>query len=116
MQTWATQHPRVWVILAEKAQADIWSRGANGFEVIAGVKGISDSPRFEEKFSEWLLSARDQDALDRIILIAPEEILRIFWEAMPTDVLACMAAEIPKDFSGLSQSERKKILEKMICV
>lgn len=107
---------RVWVVIAQDAGLEIWSRGHDGFETVAAVVSDGKVEAFSDEFSAWLMGARDQDAFDRIILLASPEILRIFRDSMPTDILACIAAEIPRDFSSLSRKDRKDALEKMIYI
>ena len=108
--------PRVWIVVADKGEIEIWGKCCQGFDIIACAKPetIGNIEDFTRKFSEWLLTARDQDVLDRVILVAPDEILHTFHSYMPTDVVACIAAEIPQNLSVLPKDARKEALEKMI--
>jgi hypothetical protein len=108
--------PRVWVIVLQECEIEIWGRGNKGFEVIAKALSVSDGDKLADNLSEWLLTALDQDVLDRIILVGAPQVLRVFHDTFSTDIIACIAAEIPRDFSGLSLDARKENIERMVFI
>lgn len=119
--------PRVWIIVADKAIARIWRRGDQHFEEIAvaeykgqhqhhGHHESHSEEYFVEQLSEFLTQARDQDVFDRIILVASKRMLGAFREQLPTDVVACVAAEIPKDLTHMGKKELEDALHKIVVI
>ncbi len=105
--------PKIWVVTAGSDQIEVWGRGKNGFQVVANATRDEGIEAFVEEFLEWLYAAREQDTVERIILIASSEMLAALRNSMPTDMLACTAAEIPKDLIARPKSERKEVIENM---
>lgn len=105
--------PRVWVVMADRERIEVWGKGEKGFDMMAAATSNDPAEKFAVDFASWLLLARDQDAVDRIVLLASREMLKIFHQTMPTEILACLAAEIEKDIAGLSAEDRKRELEKL---
>jgi protein required for attachment to host cells len=130
--TWAHTHnghavPRVWIIVADKALARIWGKGAGHFEEIAtaeyrapahhhGQHEQHEEDFFVEQLSEFLAMARDQEVFDRIVLVASKRMLGAFREKLPTDIVACVAAEIPKDLTHMGKKELENALHKIVVI
>lgn len=119
--------PRVWIIVADKAQARIWRKGPAHFEEIAlaeykdlphhhGHHELHEEEYFVQKLSDFLTQARDQDVFDRIILVATKRMLGAFRDHLPTDIMACVAAEIPKDLTHMGRKELEEALQKIIVI
>lgn len=107
---------RVWVLLAQDSQIEVWGRDVQGFSLIATASAEDGGEKIAANFSDWLLSALEQNVLDRIILVAAPPVLRTIHDAFPTDIIACIAAEIPRDLSQMSYEERKDNIEKMVFI
>lgn len=119
--------PRVWILIADKGYTHIWRKGADGFQEIACVefqdelnKSLNHQHHIEEivaeKLSGWLEQARDEDVFDRLVLVASKRMLGTLREKLPTDILACIAAEVPKDLTNLGKRELEEALHKMIVI
>lgn len=108
--------PRVWIVLSCEEKIEIWRKSCQSLEKIALIEPDQQTQagQFVEELSAWLIDARDQEALERIILVAPERTLNTFHQCMPTDMLACVAAEIPKDLSNVAEDERLDALSRLI--
>ena len=114
-----SEMPRVWTIVAGKSEIEIWHRKKDGFGVIAHIVPEHKDESlgiFIAEFTNWLLFVRDQDILDRIVLVAPDDTLKFLRDSMPTDLIACIAAEIHRDLGGLRQGEKREALDKLISV
>lgn len=119
--------PRLWFVVAGPRQASVWRKvdtefckietveyakpAINGYDVFCGY-GEEEMPA--AVLSEWLAIARDRNAFDRIILVSSEKMLSAFRKRLPTDLLACIAAEIPKDLTRLGQKDLEDALHKII--
>lgn len=112
----SADQPRVWIVLVSPDEIEVWGKDSYRLEMIAGMRPDATSGDFMEDFYEWLIDARDQDVLDRIILVGSESVLRSFHDSMPTDALACVAAEIPHDFSTMEKCDRREALERLVCI
>lgn len=119
--------PRVWIIVADRTLARIWGKGPEHFEEIAaaeykepahhhGQHEQHEEDFFVEQLSEFLTQARDQDVFDRIILVSSKRMLGAFREQLPTDIIACVAAEIPKDLIHMGKKELEDALDKIVVI
>lgn len=119
--------PRVWIVVADMQKVHIWCKSMQGLQEIAtaefthhprhhGHHDMHEETLFVEEFSAWLASVRDQDVFDRIILVASKKMMGAFREHLPTDILACIAAEIPKDLTHMGKKQLEETLEKLIVI
>lgn len=118
--------PRVWIIVADKGRFRVWRKGGAGFEEIAhanfkihdhhGSHEDHQETMAVETLSEWLSEVRDEDVFDRLVLVASKRMLGVFREKLPTDIIACIAAEIPKDLTHMDKMALEEALRKIIVI
>lgn len=123
--------PRLWVLVADQEKARFWRKTEQGFREIGqaqenshqhahshkyGHREMHHELAFVEKLSDWLEKALDEDVFDRVVLIASPRMMGAFHEILSTEVRACIAAEIPKDFTHFGQKELEQALEKIIVI
>lgn len=119
--------PRIWILISDSSHAKIWRKGLEGLQEIACVQFhvISNQQDFYEyhkeddvaqKLSDWLEEVLGEGVFDRLILISSKNMLVTFHEKLSTNVVACIAAEIPKDLAYMNNKEIGDTLEKLILI
>jgi hypothetical protein len=119
--------PRLWLVVANKDHIQVWRSHEGVFEEIMAADNngflnqidpqhCEEEHDFVEKFAGWLSLARKQDVFDRIIIVATTRMLGIFRKTLPTNIAACVAAEIPRDFTHMNSNELKENLRKIMAV
>lgn len=119
--------PRIWILISDASHAKIWRKGLEGLQEIACVQFhvIGNQQDFYEyhkeddvaqKLSDWLEEVLGEGVFDRLILISSKNMLVTFHEKLSTNVVACIAAEIPKDLAYMNNKEIGDTLEKLILI
>ena len=70
--------------------------------------------KFAHEIAAWLDKALEKEAFDRIILVAPPQMLTDLREAMGRSISSRLLAEINKNLTGLSDQKLREGLEKIM--
>lgn len=116
---------RVWVVFLKDSQAAIWAKKESDFRQIAHIagketghghaeEGLSCADAFMSELAVWLTEANDHDLFDRLVLISSEHNLSLFRKNITTDILASVAAQIPRDISDMTDKDSRKIMREIV--
>lgn len=120
--------PRIWLIVADRAQAILFRKTPSGLERIADIRkgntrgrhddGSETAARsddaFIQKLAAWLDTAERERVFDRLVLVAAPRTLGNFREALSKNVFNRVAAEVGKDLTTLPEPEIKAHLQDII--
>ncbi len=118
--------PRVWIVVADHARAKLYRKIDHHVQDI-GLMELkshhhdrghkkSDSQHFMHEMAEWLSRAQKDDLFDRVVMVAPSDLLTISHDTFPPHLQGAIVAEVAKDLMNLSQPELEKSLQKMIVI
>ncbi len=123
--------PRIWIIIADKKVAKIFSKAGDSLEMIGeafpsddGEEQIEYEPsmspvrrkafRFAHEIAAFLDKAVQKDAFDRLIFVAPPQTLQDLRNCLGRPVFSRLMAEVNKDLAKLKKNELQEGLENII--
>jgi protein required for attachment to host cells len=125
--------PRIWFLVADQEKAYIYRRAGHGLEQIAHIEPrFSGSHQHHQKHShhqekhglehefcrmlaEWCDEARNEDAFDRLVLVAGARIIGDIRDEIPDTLRPYISAEIQKDLTKHGIKDLEKALDKGLC-
>lgn len=118
---------RVWILVADHAKAKLYRKADHHFQEIACMESKShhhhqghgtkkDLELFSQNLAEWLISAQDEHVFDRIVMVAPSDLLSAFRDSFSPSLQSMVAAEIPKDMANMNGHDIEKALEKIVII
>lgn len=118
--------PRVWIVVADHAHAKLFRKNDHHFQDI-GLMELkshhhskehkkSDAEHFVREMGEWLSKAQKDGMFERIVMVAPSDLLSLCRDYFPANLQGAIAAEVSKDLMNLSNPDLEKSLQKIIVI
>ncbi len=119
--------PRVWIMVADHMKAKLYRKADRHFQEIACMEskshhhhqghGISkDLEAFSQGLAAWLEEAQGQHVFDRVVMVAPADLLSAFRDSFSPSLQSMVVAEIPKDMANMNGHDIEKALEKIVVI
>lgn len=119
--------PRVWVMVADRHGARIFSKPEGHLEEIGAASANThhsaeahkaprekDAQSFAHDIAAWLDQAVKADAFDRLVLAAAPHMLGDLRKVLGKTVQSRIVAEVDKDLTKMNEPDLRKELEKIV--